>query len=98
MPDASSFQLSTGKPVGMFSHKRKSSRECHSEKKVSMQNIKTFGNSVLEIQSDRAVPGEQEALCKLSEAEIHTKILHEEQKKSNTLRGTIQITFAGKES
>ena len=45
-----------------------------------MQNIKMFGNSLLEIQSDRAVQREQEALCKISEAEFHTKILHEEQR------------------
>ena len=37
-------KTSTGKPVAMFSHERKSSREFHSEKNGDFANIKTFGN------------------------------------------------------
>ena len=68
--------LDMGQPVAMFAHKRKSSREFHPGKE---------GDFVLEIHTDRALQGEQEALSERSEVEFHTRILLEERGHKNSL-------------
>ena len=81
----------------MLSQNRKSSRQFLSVKEgedAEDQDVR----KLLEIQADRALQGKREALSKLSEAEFHAEVLLEEKKKSNTRRGMIRITFAGKES
>ena len=78
-------------PKAMFSQERESrSKEEHFAKHEEDRKL-------LEIPSDRALQGEQEALSKLSEAEFHTRTLLEA-KKSNTLRSKIRNILVGKES
>ena len=80
---------STGKPVAMFSHKRKSSREFHSNKDGEYAEQPEV-RKLLEIQADRALQGEQEALSKLIGTEIHTTILLEEQRSQIFSKATFE--------
>ena len=81
-------------PVATHSHKRKSSRDTRSvqEKHSTSERIRSEQREVrdfLKFPADEAVEGEQEALSRLSEAELHTGLLLEEQKESDTFRGKI---------
>ena len=81
----------------MFSHKRRSSREFHSENEgeyAEQQEVR----KLLDIQADRALQGEQEALSKLYGTEIHTKILLEEQKSQILSETKLELLLPGDES
>ena len=94
----SSHIPSTKKPVATHSHKRKSSRgtrtvqETHrtSERiRHEQQEVRDF----LKFWADEAVEGEQEALSKLSEAEIHAELLLEEQRNQILSEANFEIVM-----
>ena len=67
MSSSQRFQASAGRSVALFSHKRKSSQESHTDRDDRSLAL-------------RAVQGENEALLKLSESENQTSIFLEEQR------------------
>ena len=80
---------STAKPVAIYSHKReressrdpKSLQESHCEREKGFAEHREI-HDFLELRPDHAAQGEQAALSKLSEAEYHTRLHLEEQKKN----------------
>ena len=74
---------STGRPVAMCSHKRKSSRDSNVLREFSSERERILPEhreirDFPDLRADQAAQGEQAALSKLSEAEHHTRILLEE--------------------
>ena len=74
---------STGRPVAMCSHKRKSSRDSNVLRESSSERERILPEhreirDFPDLRADQAAQGEQAALSKLSEAEHHTRILLEE--------------------
>ena len=82
---SSSHTRSAGRPVAVYSHKRKSSRDPRSaqETYTTSERIRTEQQEVryhLNLQADEAAEGEKAALSRLSVADFHTRLLLEEQR------------------
>ena len=78
-PSSSRFRASTGRLVAMISNQRSISREPHFETEGVFGEHQEV-RQLLEIQVNRSLQGEQEALSKLSEMEHRTRFLLEEQR------------------
>ena len=83
---SSSYVPATGKPVAMYSHRRKSSRDPKSLQEPHSERGRIFAEhrevrDYLELRADKAAQGEKAALSKLlSEAEYDMRLLFEDQR------------------
>ena len=83
---SSHIPTNTERLVAMYSHLRKSSLDTNVFRSLILRESEFFfehreTHDFLQWQADQASQGEQAALTKISEAEYHTRLLLEEQKK-----------------